>query len=199
MSITSSLGQKVVGQIQVDPANGFIAPQGIEFPDGTTQMTGYPTILKPSLQVNFSDDAATPTAGSPGAIDNAAVTTTFLSPYEDKAGGLYMLEIRGAIGGGSTSWSGAAADNETITVRVQVKLNASVPPTTSFDCGWVGTITKSFDLSQLPSIGYQTQFELPAGESWVSATLNFGMASSNPASVSTIQRSPFVAYLWKLS
>ena len=40
MSITSSLRQKVIGQIQVDPQNGFIAPLGIEFPDGTIMAGG---------------------------------------------------------------------------------------------------------------------------------------------------------------
>lgn len=199
MSITSSLGQKVVGQIQVDPANGYIAPLGIEYPDGTTQITAFPNQLEPTLKATFATDAAQASGGSK---DNTAVNATFTTPYEDKSGGVYMAEIRGAIGGSSTTWAGAAADNETITVRIRVQLNGSVAPTASDQCGWVGTITKSFAQTQLPTIGFQTQFELPvlpAGENWVSATLEFGMASSDPASTSTIQRTAFDAYFYKLS
>ena len=196
MSIANSLQQKVVGQIRVDPANGYIAPLGIEYPDGTTQITAFPSRTEPTFQVTFASDAAT---AGPGGKDNPAVTTTFSSPYEDKAGGWYMVNIRGAIGGGSTSWQGGG--NETITVRVRVKLNGSGGQT-SIESGWVGTITKSFATTQLPNVGFQTQFQLaalPAGDNWESATLNFGMGSSDTASTSTIQRTSFTAYFYKLS
>ena len=206
MSTFATTLKTTTGMANFNASNGYLVAKGIElkgggieFPDGTTQSTAYPSIINPSLQVNFASDALQATSGTNNA---APVTTTFLSPYEDTSGGLYMMEVRGAIGGGSTAWTGTAADNETITVRIQVQLNASSGGITSFNCGYVGTITKSFGLTQLPSIGYQTQFVLPAlaaGENWPSATLNFGMASSNPASTSTIQRTSFVVYLYKLS